>query len=321
MEEQPPSITTAQANPGGQGSASSRCPERVVDLTRTSRCGSTGGTWIDNGAEVNEELLAVIPKKARRMQTIFQKGYVDLNFEGQIGFVCVAKDHQSGEPKSCVPVTAIHNIAQIKDSPEAEYVRSTAMFHTFNTGIPFPEAGGAEPDTLTPYELVSSTESSVPWKYGIDIAWSSLRITATPSSPASLHIVASCFERVRDSFVCWEGQRVGIAIYSETGATPSTAGVPYVAQAELDRIYGPPRHTHIYTGKITFVGSHHIEYDINAFEGCAGAIVFLLGLETQPKDSGVTINDVGKAIAVHAGAHPRKIKNIGFKIAAKPPPV
>lgn len=91
-------------------------------------------------------------------------------------------------------------------------------------------------------------------------------------------------------------------------------------EGELLRIYGPPKTAHIYTGKITMVSEHHIEYDINSFEGCSGAVVFLLGLETQPNDSGVTHDDVGKAIAVHAGAHPRKIKNLGFKLKAKPPP-
>jgi len=84
-----------------------------------------------------------------------------------------------------------------------------------------------------------------------------------------------------------------------------------IDQTELNRVYGPAKHTHIYTGKITHVGTDHIEYDINAFEGCAGAIVFLLGLETQPADSGVMRNDVGKAIAVHAGAIPAKSRTLG----------
>jgi hypothetical protein len=97
-------------------------------------------------------------------------------------------------------------------------------------------------------------------------------------------------------------------------------GNPNVSQGELNRIYGPPKKTHIYTGTITLTSTHHIEYDINAFEGCSGAVVFLLGLETQPANAGVTLKDVGKVIAVHAGSHLREVKNLGFKFTAKPPP-
>jgi hypothetical protein len=67
------------------------------------------------------------------------------------------------------------------------------------------------------------------------------------------------------------------------------------------------------------VGEHHIEYDVNSFKGCSGAIVFLLDTD-QPNDSGVTVKDYGTAIAVHAGGHPYKVKNIGFKLSAKPAP-
>jgi len=109
-------------------------------------------------------------------------------------------------------------------------------------------------------------------------------------------------------------------LYSNTGATPKTVlgGYAHIQQPELNRIYGPAKHTHIYTGEISHVGSQHIEYTINTFEGCSRAIVFLLGCEAQPADLGVMLKDVGKAIAVHTGVHPRKIKNFGFKFNAKP---
>jgi len=50
---------------------------------------------------------------------------------------------------------AVHNITQVKDSQDAEYVHSTAILHmhththTHNTGISFVEAG-TELDILTP---------------------------------------------------------------------------------------------------------------------------------------------------------------------------
>jgi hypothetical protein len=51
----------------------------------------------------------------------------------------------------------------------------------------------------------------------------------------------------------------------------------------------------VYTGKITDVGDHHIEYNIN-YCSCVFAL------------QGSTC-DYGKAITVHAGAHPTLLMN------------
>jgi hypothetical protein len=300
--EESQSVLRAETTP----TSPSKCPERLVDDTRTSVRGN--GVWLDNTAAVNEELMAVIPNKIFKMRTLFELD-TDFNFEGQVGFICLKKNEQN-EPVSCVAVSALHNIAEVKDKPAAKFVRSTALAPDCSFGLPFPEAGMRFVD-MTPYELSPCQELSIPWKHGIDIAWSSKVVT-------TVGIVEHSFERVHPGFEYKVGQKVGIGIYSDTGATGTTVGDPNVTKEELARIYGPPKKRHIYTGKITMVGAHHIEYDINSFEGCSGAVVFLLGVETQPSDSGVTRDDAGKAIAVHAGAHPRKIKNIGFKLTAKP---
>lgn len=107
---------------------------------------------------------------------------------------------------------------------------------------------------------------------------------------------------------------VGIYIYSDIGATQANAGnLDEIDRAELFRIYyGPSKHTHICTGKIIYKSAHHIDYEVNTFEGCSGAIIFLRGLVTQPVDSGVT---------ERYGARPRKIKNVGFRFTGKPPPI
>jgi len=80
----------------------------------------------------------------------------------------------------------------------------------------------------------------------------------------------------------------------------------------LAEIYGLPNEVNLYTGKIAHVGEQHIEYDVNTFTGCSGAIVFLLDKD-QP--SSVQSCDHGKAIAVHAGSHPfLPNRNFGFQI-------
>ena len=60
------------------------------------------------------------------------------------------------------------------------------------------------------------------------------------------------------------------------------------------------------------MADHHIKYDINSFAGCSGAVVFLLDVN-QP--GSVREDDHGKAIAIHAGAHPTLVnRNLGLKL-------
>jgi hypothetical protein len=110
---------------------------------------------------------------------------------------------------------------------------------------------------------------------------------------------------------------VGIAVYSEIGATPNTSLAPQVSQEEeeLCRIFGDPRRTTIYTGEITHDGETHIEYDINSYQGCYGSFMFLLD-NNQPKS--VKNNDFGCAIVVHSGSRTRLVRNMGFKLSATP---
>jgi hypothetical protein len=69
----------------------------------------------------------------------------------------------------------------------------------------------------------------------------------------------------------------------------------------------------IYTGEITYVGMYHIEHNINTYDGCSGAIIFLL--DTDDQLATVNQEDRGKAIAVHVGYGGELLhSNIGFKI-------
>lgn len=62
----------------------------------------------------------------------------------------------------------------------------------------------------------------------------------------------------------------------------------------------------IYTGQITLNGSQHIEYNINTYKGCSGAIVIVMDRDHP---------DFGKALAVHAGYKTELRTNLGFKLA------
>lgn len=127
----------------------------------------------------------------------------------------------------------------------------------------------------------------------------------------------STFEFVSEKYEFVKGQKVGIAVLNILAPTRKTAShdpsVPLdLKPGQLKEIYGAEMVAKVYTGKITVVGEHHIEYDINSFEGCSGAIVFLLD---EDQHESVSKEDYGGAIAVHAGTHPILTdRNIWFKL-------
>mmetsp|Transcript_33334 Transcript_33334/g.50290 ORF Transcript_33334/g.50290 Transcript_33334/m.50290 type:complete len:143 (+) Transcript_33334:1004-1432(+) len=87
-------------------------------------------------------------------------------------------------------------------------------------------------------------------------------------------------------------------------------------KSEIKKYYGEPGRVNIYTGEIKYVGPKHIEYSINSFTGCFGAIVFLLDKD-QP--ASVDQSDWGRAVAIHSGAHPlMSDRNYGFLINEHP---
>ncbi|CAB9518529.1 expressed unknown protein [Seminavis robusta] len=121
----------------------------------------------------------------------------------------------------------------------------------------------------------TSTSSKVTWEYGLDISFG----TKIDSPIEGVTNVDYSFEVVRPGLLSRKGYG----------------------------IYGKPEAVHIYTGTITFADptQPHIEYDMNSF-------TFLLD-EGQPE--GVTVEDHGRAIAIHAGGHPTlSNRNIAFKL-------
>lgn len=142
------------------------------------------------------------------------------------------------------------------------------------------------------------------------------------------------FVPVREDFRYEVGQCVGMAVYhsakqdaarrflstcmgEDWSAESDTIFVTSSRGCSLGDTDGKPIResilsdaVHIYTGRITFVGEHHIEYDINTCGGCVGAIVFLLD-QRQPRVT-VKAHDYGRAIAVHTGSSIRA--NFGVKL-------
>lgn len=223
---------------------------------------------------------------------------------GQVGFVYTVD--QNGNTSSNESFTARHNI--VIDDDNYKFLMGCVTFDNDRYLMQFPDGGKV--NDLVPYPLRQSSDESHHrndvWKSGIDI------IAGPVPSFVSLE---QSFQMVREDFVLEKGQKIGIAV-----GMPPRDGVlsslrrkyKQLDETWLDDIYGVStmRSVNVYTGEITFVGDVHIEYNNNTFEGCSGAIVFLLD-KHQPEES-VKERDYGCAIAVHVGAHPHYDRNLAF---------
>lgn len=248
--------------------------------------------------------------KAHCLQTQWRQpnGLVDVR-EGQVGLI----RHKNGDEIVLTPITCkshFHSTSneEIYGGATLLPANHTASSRQLSVFLPFEEAPSLEDEaTLTLNEEVT-------WRYGIDILEGTNPVSPTCFedilTKSSIPTMTS-FERVRSDFKYAVGQQIGVAVYSLKGATPRTAGVPDMSQAEVTKIFGKPGKVHIYTGSIRKVGAHHIEHDINTFESCKGAVIFLLD-RNQP--GGVLEGDHEKAIAIDAGDTPGYPLNIAFKL-------
>mmetsp|Transcript_22270 Transcript_22270/g.26770 ORF Transcript_22270/g.26770 Transcript_22270/m.26770 type:complete len:440 (-) Transcript_22270:793-2112(-) len=241
--------------------------------------------------------------------------------------------------KGCIlaPTTAIHNFFE----PDMKNIENSAFFYnaadpaeSFYWRVHFSERNqepeeklglDVVPDGNKAYRLSPSySEIHHDWKYGQDITFGTPFFVdpTVEGSAADRRLYETAFTAVRPDFAYETGQRVGIAVFSTVGPSnksiSDTKTTYAFTAAELEALYGRTHRVNIYTGIITRVGLHHIEYSMNSFKGCSGSIVFLLD-KNQPES--VSEVDYGCAIAVHAGGHPSELKrNVGFKILTAPKP-
>jgi hypothetical protein len=277
-----------------------------------------GLAYVDDKGSISEDLATAVVKKAFLLEVSFAKPQSILlrPGEGQVGFIRRSPIPSSagGSPHfAVVPITAKHNLrSYLDDAAYGMEARSSELI--------LPMAQGRAILNFNDLNWRYNSQSSVPlrenvaWSFGIDISVGK-PIESYTDGITSEHV---SFQIVRPSFSFERGQRVGIAVYMKRKPTLLTAShsaedpLPNVSDDDLVSVFGRPGNVNIYTGKITLAGYRHIEYDINSFIGCSGAIVFLLD-ENQP--GSVLEGDHGKAVAVHGGAHPTLTnRNLGFKL-------
>lgn len=297
-------------------------PECLIHMER--RMVLHGAGRVDNPYAISANLTGYVRPKAHCLVVHFRKegdvlkrpGY------GQVGFIRKDKIQTSPggtEDFSVVPVTAKHNL-RCMDGGKLNAVQAEARIgerHTADFAFDDLNWMSSTTDSVT-IRSDGNKElrvRSATWTYGVDISKGNLVANPT-EGVTSEH---SSFALVRDTFHLEVGQKVGMAVLftpqgKPTRQTVASVGVQEVdiSDSELERIYGQPNSVNLYTGLITYVGDDHIEYDINTFTGCSGATVFLLDQGQPPS---VQQCDYGRAVAVHAGAHPfMATRNLGFKI-------
>jgi hypothetical protein len=239
---------------------------------------------------------------------------------GQVGFIRQTKIKTSPggmDDFSVVPVTAKHNLRGYSRLGDLHAIQSKILIDSrqITASFGFSDLNWT-PRTSDAVSLWTEVEGRpATWTFGFDISKADLLTYPQEGITSERHT----FELVRESFQFEIGQKVGIAIMFTSESKPTSKTVAGVGEhsvrsndTELEAIYGLPDVVNIYTGRITHIGSEHIEYDINAFTGCSGASVFLLD---QDQPSSVQSCDFGKAVAVHAGLHPHLAnRNLGFSI-------
>jgi len=208
---------------------------------------------------------------------------------GQLGFLLSSDDDdkQGEEDMEMKPrlVTAQHNIVLEK---KYRYLYAATNIGADPCVIDFPEACDKKVEELRALPLRRATEFSARkyiWEHGKQgTEWGEFAGRTPPDVMKREH----CFSMVRKDFKIGKGQRVGIAVCMppDEALCPSLRkAYPHLQEETLRGIFGraKDRKANIYAGEIQYVGERHIEYDLNSFEGCSGAIVFLLD-KGQPED-------------------------------------
>ena len=291
--------------------------EKLVNVDRLIV--PVGRAWVDNKDALSDNLCRIVYKKALALKVTVEEYDVGDEDESLLKeekiFDCQAglmKEElvSPASPENNTPArfsisawTAKHNVAtEMKDGVVHRFLSSAFFLPGKPSGIriKFRDAGW-RPDETDRLDISGATSF-----YGVDI---------TRSPKAYRHKDLSqeffLFERVADNFSLVVGQKIGLVVYNVSDVSAESAMAPEISAAQLRKIYGGKGDVVIHTGEILAVGEKHIEYDINSYGGCSGALLFLLD-RNQP--GSVPSSEYGKAVAVHSSGHPLSNidRNIGF---------
>lgn len=184
----------------------------------------------------------------------------------------------------------------------------------FYTGLSIPGTGW---ETTDPHPL----RDGFSWRSGFDI---SLGPHRSGNEVLKDYFEESTLEKhgfhtVDKDFELKVGMKIGIVVYTIEDVTKEQAlrGDKELEtqlepeKIEIHDIYGDPTKVAIYTRQITHVSEDYFEHDMNTFQGCSGAVVFLTD-RGQPDT--VSTKDYKKATGVLAGNKNDLKAGIAFKL-------
>ncbi|KAL3896270.1 MAG: hypothetical protein SGARI_007217 [Bacillariaceae sp.] len=118
------------------------------------------------------------------------------------------------------------------------------------------------------------------------------------------------YVKAPNTFCLAVGDKIGIAVYRTFDITHKDAGAPI--SVRLEDVYGPKHQACIYTGEVTEISEHSETFchSINTFEGCSGAVIFLL--DQDQEDAPEEVAD-GMAAGIHVGGLDTT-NNLGFML-------
>ncbi|CAB9529189.1 expressed unknown protein [Seminavis robusta] len=211
---------------------------------------------------------------------------------------------QPGARYQVIPVTAKRNMkADLGQELLATKIFSPLLRQCKR--VTFPEKGLQKLETpllMMGLEVGDDTADAVSLPFGLDFTFG----TAIKDPRNAFSSKVTSFEVVRHDFQIEKGQKIGICVWRNedriTNDVEGSAG--QLSEAEQRKFYGPARVAVIQTGVVTAVYGSNREvfaHNINTYEGCSGAIIFLLDKDQSPESVGR--DDHGKAIGVHAAGH------------------
>ena len=188
-------------------------------------------------------------------------------------------------------MTAKHNLESCDNE---QYLRTTVKFADgYETDITMPD-GGCLLDGEAEIEVRAATQNSAASTWDChDVSFG----TKLDNKSSLLTRKPRLFEKVPSSFELRVGHKVGIAVYRTFDITYADAKAP--SNVALEDFYGQKLQACIYTGEVTEISASRKTFchNINTFEGCSGAVVFLLD---RNQEVGLEAFH-GMAVGVHVG--------------------
>lgn len=287
--------------------------EVAMDNSRTTkRIGRITVDEEDSKIKPKKKFFSSMAKRACQFKvakTACNEGVSSIHrFSCQGGFLKQRRHDVTPDRWVVLPVTAKHNFIDTKNENLGE-LRHSGFFVIMSSNSEIEPQFHPSSFKLREEDAQFELSPGNGWPYGIDVA------VGMPVTYPKLELTEEdkSFFLIRPDFRIKANHRIGMTLIQDKYVTAKIAGLPENTSTDtLKSLYGTPGEPHIYTGTVTDVGERYIEHDINTFEGCSGAIIFLLNAVDQLED--VRPQDFGCAIAVHVGYSETLLSNIGFQL-------